>query len=165
VLRKLILPLAMLSIVATACTPFAPPASGTPAPNFELFDLDNRPVRLSDYLGCPVVINFWGTQCIYCLEEMPALEAVFRQELESDDGAVFLAVNVQDTAAKARAFMNDNGYTIPVLMDAGGQAAQAYNISALPVTVFVDRIGIIRYIKLGMFVSLEEINKALDLVR
>jgi len=165
-LRRLALPLVAIIILATACvSPFSVPLPDTPAPDFELFDLDNRAVRLSSYLGRPVVINFWGTQCVYCLEEMPELEAAFRQEAERVDGAIFLTVNVQDTASRARAFMNGNGYTMPVLMDVGGQVARAYNISAIPVTYFVDSSGIIRHIKLGMFQSQSEIMTALDLAR
>jgi len=164
-LKRLVVAFVLLPVLTISCAPFSAPAHGTPAPDFELFGFDNRVVRLSDYLGRPVVINFWGTQCIYCLEEMPDLEDAFRQESEKIDGAIFLAVNVQDTAATARTFMNNHGYTIPVLMDAGGRAARAYNVSAIPVTFIVDRTGIIRYVKLGMFLNLGEINAALELVR
>jgi len=164
-LKRLALLLVLLFVIATACSPPGALEVGAPAPDFELFDLNNRAVRLSDYLGRPVLINFWDTQCIYCLEEMPDLEAAFRQEAGKADGAVFLAVNVRDTAARARSFMNDNGYTIPVLMDAGNPTARAYDITAIPVTYIVDSAGIIRYVKLGMFRNLGEINAALDLVR
>lgn len=164
-LKKIALPLLVLSVLAVSCNTIAIPAVGTKAPDFELFDLNNQRVRLSDYLGRPVVINFWGTQCVYCLEEMPELEAAYLQESGIADGIAFLAINVQDSAATARAFMNNNGYTMPTLMDAGGRAAQSYNVSAIPVTFFIDRTGTISYVKLGMFVNLSEINSALDKIR
>jgi len=164
-LKKVFLSLVTLALTAAACSPFAPPTAGSEAPGIELFDLNNQAVRLSDFLGRPVVINFWGTQCPYCLDEMSALEAAFREESAQTDGAAFLAVNVQDTAAGARNFMNSNGYTLPVLMDAGSKAAQAYNVSAIPVTFFIDRTGIIRYVKLGAFLSVNEVSAALNTIR
>ena len=164
-LKKIILPLALLATLAAGCAPAMAPTVGAKAPDIELFDLDNHIVRLSDYSDRPVIINFWGTQCIYCLNEMAELETAFRQESVKADGVVFLTVNVQDTAATARAFMANNGYTMPALMDAGGRAAQAYGIYAIPVTFLINRAGTISYIKLGSFVSLDEINAALDKVR
>ncbi len=164
-LKWVALPLALLLALAASCSPISAPTVGAEAPNIELFDLNNRIVRLSDYFGRPVVVNFWGTQCVYCIVEMPELEAAFRQESEKADGVVFLTVNVQDTSSTARTFMNNNGYTMPVLMDIGGRVAQAYNVSAIPVTYFIDRTGTIRYVKLGMFSSLNEINIVLDTIR
>jgi len=164
-LRWVSLPLAVFTALISSCSTAGAPAVGSEAPSFELFDLNSSIIRLSDYLGRPVVVNFWGTQCVYCIEEMPDLEAAFRQESAKVDGAVFLTVNVQDSSAKARAFMNSNGYTLPVLMDAGGRVARAYQVSAIPVTFFIDRTGTIRYVKFGMFLSLGEINAVLETIR
>jgi len=164
-LKRVALALLLLSVLGMSCTSSATPIVGAPAPSFELFDLNNQAVRLSDYLGRPVIINFWGTNCGYCLEEMPILEAFFREEQAKTDGVALLAINMQDTLTTARAFMSYNNYTMPVLMDTGGRAASAYNVYAIPVTFLVDRTGIIRHIKLGMFSGLNELNAVLDTVR
>ena len=162
-MKRVVLSLFVLLVLATSCIHTdAKPTVGAQAPDFELFNLDSQSVRLSDYLGHPVVINFWGTQCDYCLEEMPILEAVYRQESSKTDGVIFLTINVQDSAARAQAFMKDNDYTMPVLMDAGGRAARAYGVTGIPVTFFVDYNGIIRYIKLGSFTNQDELEAALE---
>ena len=108
------------------------------APGFEAVDLDGRPVRLADYRGRPVLINFWASWCVPCRNEFPLLKAVH------DDDVTVLGVVFEDTVEAARAFMREQGATWPGLRDPGGRIAEQYDVGfrpGLPVTVAVDRAG------------------------
>ena len=156
----------LLSIlVAMSCSPNAAPTAGAKAPDFELSNTAGQTVRLSDYLGRPVAVNFWGIECVYCVEEMPDLQKAFEQESTKTDGVAWITVNVQDSLDGVRAYFADKGYTLPALADSRGQVAQAYGISAIPITFLIDREGIVRYVKRGMFLSINEINVALNRIR
>ena len=96
---------------------------------------------------------------------MPLLQQAYEQEAANSDGVVILTVNVQDNASKTKDFMESNRYTLPALIDDGGRAAHAYGVSAIPVTFFVTREGVVRYVKRGMFLSINEVNVAMGRVR
>ena len=96
---------------------------------------------------------------------MPLLQQAYEQESGKTDGVVLLTVNVQDTTAVVKAFMSDGKYTFPALIDSGGRVARAYAVSAIPVTYLIGRDGIIRYVKRGKFLSINEVNVALNKVR
>jgi len=89
------------------------------------------------------------------------MESIYKQESAKADGAVILTANIRDSLEGATAFMNSRGYTVPVLLDAHYGNSMLYGVSGVPMTVFIDRKGIIRYIKLGPFKSLSEIQKDL----
>ncbi len=112
-----------------------------PAPNFTVYNEKGEPVQLSDYLGKPVVLNFWASWCYYCKEEMPDFDAAYKSNPEIQ----FLMINVTDgsheTMATARAFIESKGYSFPVVYDTTLEAANAYGASGLPMTVFIDREG------------------------
>ena len=113
-----------------------PTASGR-APDFETVDLQGRAVRLADYRGRAVLLNFWASWCVPCRKEFPLLKAV--------NGTVaVLGVVFQDTTEAAAAFMGDQGATWPGLQDPGGRIADAFDVGfrpGLPVTVLIDRRG------------------------
>ena len=102
---------------------------------------------------------------MYCIEEMPLLQQAYDQETAKPDGVVLLTVNVQDTSATVKSFMEDGTYTFPALIDSGGRVARAYSVSAIPVTYLIGRDGIVRYVKRGKFLSINEVNVALGRVR
>jgi peroxiredoxin len=79
----------------TSCATDAPPQTGAKAPDFELYDTSGKAVRLSDYKGQAVLINFWDTDCTYCVEEMPLLQQAFEQESAAADGVVMLTINIR----------------------------------------------------------------------
>ncbi|WP_235832621.1 TlpA family protein disulfide reductase [Acetivibrio mesophilus] len=114
------------------------------APDFTLTDLDGNTVKLSDYKGKIVFLNFWASWCGPCTSEMPEFEQVHKEFLKGDD-AVILAVNLTDgfreTEEKARKFIDDNGYTMKVLLDTTGSVAQNYNIYSIPTTYVINRDG------------------------
>jgi thiol-disulfide isomerase/thioredoxin len=110
-----------------------------PAPDFELAGLDGKPVRLADFRGRVIFLNFWATWCPPCREEMPAMQALAR-ELEKD-GLVVLAVNYEESAETAEAFVRETGLTLPVVLDGEGAVARRYRVTGLPASFFVDRRG------------------------
>lgn len=131
-----------------------PPAAGQSGPvEFELTSLEGKKVRLSDYRGKVVVVNFWASWCPPCKAEMPELEEVHKAFAKSGDG-VLLAVNLTDggreTKATAKKYIEDGGYTFPVLLDEGTALAMEYGIYSIPQTYIIDKEGRIVDEILGM---------------
>ena len=96
---------------------------------------------------------------------MPLLQQAYEQESAKDDGVAWLMVNVQDSAATTKSFITGGSYTFPALVDAGGRVARAYGVSAIPVTYLINRDGTVRYVKRGKFLSINEVNVAMNKVR
>ncbi|MBR5501624.1 MAG: TlpA family protein disulfide reductase [Oscillospiraceae bacterium] len=112
------------------------------APDFAVEDMAGNTVRLSDFLGQPVVLNFWASWCGPCKMEMPAFQTLYD---EYGDSVAFLMVNLtdggQETRDTAKAFVAQSGYTFPVYLDTAYEAAIAYGVSAIPVTYFISADG------------------------
>ena len=112
------------------------------APDFTVYDAEGNAVTLSSFEGKPVVLNFWASWCRYCVEEMPDFERVYQ---EYRDDVNFLFVNVtdgsQETEEKAKAFVEAQGYDLPVYFDLDASAAYAYAVTGLPTTVLIDAEG------------------------
>jgi peroxiredoxin len=122
--------------------------SGEPAPDFELRTLDQTTVKLADYRGRVVFLNFWATNCEPCQREMPAFEAFMAQQ--PDDGPIVLAVNMGETYDQTNAYLTERGISgFPVLLDVNYEVADQYGIGAIPVTYVIDKDGIIRFSKFG----------------
>ena len=106
-----------------------------------MLDYSGKEVKLSDYVGKPIVLNFWATWCYYCKVEMPDFE---RARKENPD-VLFLMVNatdgVSETVESAKGYIEDNGYGFEVVFDTLGQARDAYYVSGFPTTYFIDEIG------------------------
>lgn len=112
-----------------------------PAPDFTVYDEAGNEVRLSDYLGKPVVVNFWASWCGPCRMEMPEFQ---EKHLELGGEVQFLMINMtggRETVETARDFIAGQGYTFPVLYDTEGDAAVTYGAYALPTTYFIDAAG------------------------
>jgi cytochrome c biogenesis protein CcmG/thiol:disulfide interchange protein DsbE len=122
------------------------PKVGNQAPDFALKSLDGDTVRLSDLRGKPVIVNFWATWCPPCKEEMPDIEKSYQKH--KDEGYIFLGVDMKEDAATVRAFVQ-NRYTWTFLLDPEGAAANAYYVTGVPETYFIDRDGIVRDAKIG----------------
>lgn len=116
---------------------------GSRAPNFEAQDLDGNIVRLSDFQGQPVILNFWATWCTSCEAEIPALEQVFQER--KDAGLVVLGVDWgEGRVGAARSFLDRLGATYVSVMDPSGAIGDRYRVRGLPVTLAIDRDGVIR---------------------
>lgn len=116
-----------------------------PAPDFTLKDWDGKDVSLSDYRGRVVVLNFWASWCPPCKAEMPDFQELHEKWTGADD-PVMLGVNLADgyqgeTMDVAKAFLDENGFTFPVLFDEDSVAASIYTSGSIPVTYVIDQEG------------------------
>ena len=112
------------------------------APDFTVQDWDGNAVNRTDYVGKPVVVNFWASWCPPCKGEMPDFEAVYQKY---GDDVQFMMVNLtdgqQETTASAKAYIEGQGYTFPVYFDTEMSAAIAYGVSSVPQTYFFNAEG------------------------
>ena len=118
-----------------------------PAPDITLTDQYGNTHTLSDYRGKVVFLNFWATWCPPCREEMPYIQEIYEETMEDDDtDLVILSVAApnqgRETSEKGiRSFLDENGYTYPVLMDYDGEVSDAYYIRSYPTTFMIDTRG------------------------
>lgn len=141
-----------------ATSPTAPVTGiqvGNLAPDFS-FDLETQSGTLSGLQGKPVILNFWATWCNPCRIEMPFLQAVYKENL--DKGLAMLTVNLRESPDVVNRYMQSTNLSLPVVFDSKGDIAQKYRVSAIPVTYFIDKSGIIRAVKIGAFLSKAEID-------
>jgi peroxiredoxin len=124
------------------------PEPGRPAPDFALPDLDGNTVRLSDFSGRPVVLNFWATWCAPCRLEMPELAQAAADYADRD--LVVLAINQDETAEQVGDFLSEVGLSLTALLDAGGEVGAAYGAFFLPTTFIVGPDGIVGAVHRGI---------------
>ncbi len=120
---------------------------GEPAPDFALKSASGENLRLSEYRGEVVMINFWATWCGPCRQEMPLLDELYDRYQRV--GFKLLGVNIDDDQAKAMKMVGELDVSFPVLFDAGKSVSRQYQVGAMPVTVLVDRSGTVRYVHHG----------------
>jgi peroxiredoxin len=131
-----------------AATPAAgAPRVGAPAPDFSLTGLDQQTVKLGQFHGKVVLLNFWATWCGPCSAEMPNIEQVYQGSSHED--IAILAVNQGEFAEQVRGYADLYHLHFPILLDDHGKVGNLYRVQALPTTVFVDRSGIIREVHIG----------------
>jgi peroxiredoxin len=110
-----------------------------PAKDFQVPDLERKPLRLSEFKGKVVFLNFWATWCKPCEAEMPSMERLWRRYRER--GLVVLAVSTDTDPALVARFVKQRALTFPVGVDRDMQAASLYGVWALPSTFIVDKQG------------------------
>ena len=120
-----------------------------PSADFELLDMDEEKVKLSDYRGKVVLLNFWATWCPPCIREMPSMEHL-HQQLDADDFEV-IAVNQMEDGDQVFAFTGqlEVDPTFPILFDTSSEVSMAYGVRGLPTTYLLDKQGNIRYRAVG----------------
>ena len=110
------------------------------APDFTLKDIDGKTVKLSDFKGKIVILNFWAVWCKYCLIEMPDFNELNKQ-LAKENNAVILAVDVQESEKTVKEYLTSNNIGLKVLMDTDGAVSQTYGVSGFPTTFFINKDG------------------------
>lgn len=135
-----------------------PPRVGSPAPEFELPNLEGQPRRLADYRGQVVLLNFWATWCKPCTKEMPAMQAAYDQL--KDEGFVVIAINELEDLDRVRAHIAEHGHTFPVWMDSDNKVANMYGVVGLPVSVFIDESGRVREYVKGSLLTAAKIHQS-----
>src|SRR5262245_21865273 len=123
------------------------PARGKAAEDFTLPLLDGKRFRLAENQGRPVFINFWATWCPPCLDELPAMERLWREHKER--GLVMLAISLDTNPKLVAPYVAKHGFTFQVAIDSKFDVSNAYGVRALPATVLVDRRGQLAALALG----------------
>ena len=112
------------------------------APDFTVYDAEGNEVHLTDFVGKPIVLNFWASWCGPCKMEMPDFNEKY---LELGEEVQFLMINMTDgsreTVAIASEFIKESGYSFPVFYDTKMDAANTYGAYSLPMTFFIDAEG------------------------
>ncbi len=117
------------------------------APDFTLKSLDGNNLRLEEFRGKVVLINFWASWCGPCRQEMPLLDRLHNRY--EDTGFTVLGVNVEGDSKPAQEIVDKTNVTFPVLIDEGQKVSERYDLEAMSSTIVIDRDGVIRYIHLG----------------
>jgi peroxiredoxin len=120
---------------------------GSLAPDFELEDINVGLLRLSDFRGKVVLVNFWATWCAPCRFEMPTFQSRFEQ---FGGDLVVLAVDFDEPPEQVAAFAEELGLTFNVLLDPGGETQNLYQVRGYPSSVFVDPDGVVQVIHIGI---------------
>lgn len=126
---------------------------GDRAPDFALADLDGEPVRLADYVGRPVLVNFWASWCLPCVEEFPILAEAL--EAHADMGLAVIGIVYRDRSEAARAFGEQLGATWPLVMDPGERVARAYGVFGPPESWLIGPDGFLVSRHIGPFTAEE----------
>jgi cytochrome c biogenesis protein CcmG/thiol:disulfide interchange protein DsbE len=140
--------IALLAFGMSRDPAFVPsPLIDNPAPRFELETLDRDTVRLADHLGDVVMVNFWASWCLACIDEHPLL--VRTERLYEDQGVHVIGVVYQDGRDNARRWMEQRGGGWVNGLDRGSRAAIEYGVRGVPETFFIARDGRVVYRQIG----------------
>ena len=138
---------------------------GQLAPDFVLKSASGDNLRLSEFRGDVVMINFWATWCGPCRQEMPLLDELYSQYQRV--GFNLLGVNIDDDSGKAMNMIAELGVSFPVLFDTHKVVSKLYAVDAMPVTILVDRSGMVRHVHHGYKPGYEQdyLNEIRSLLR
>jgi len=140
--------------VMTASSLAASDLAGRSAPDFALKSASGENLRLSEYRGDVVMINFWATWCGPCRQEMPLLDDLYGRYQRV--GFSLLGVNIDDDSRRALQMVEELGVSFPVLFDVTKEVSKLYQVEAMPVTVLLDREGTVRHVHHGYKPGYEE---------
>lgn len=136
----------------------------TPAPDFTVLDYDGNEVKLSDFKGTPVVLNFWASWCPPCKSEMPDFDEIYQ---DYKGKICFMMVNLtdgtQETIETAKGYVEGEGCSFPVYFDTKSEGAMAYGVYSIPTTFFIDANGDVVAYASGAL-SKEGLQKGIDMI-
>lgn len=158
-IKKLALGLVFSILAATSLA--ASGMEGQVAPDFVLKSTSGENLRLSEYRGDVIMINFWATWCGPCRQEMPLLDELYRRYHRV--GFNLLGVNIDDDTTRALRMVEELDLHFPVVFDTRKEVSRLYNVEAMPATILVDREGNIRHVHHGYKPGYED--KYLDQIR
>lgn len=134
------------------------------APDFAVLDSNGKEVKLSDYFGKPIVLNFWASWCYYCKEEMPDFNNAYFNHPDVE----FMMINVTDgqreTLEIAETYVKEQGYDFPVYYDTELNAASTYGASGLPITFFIDKNGDLVTYASGMLTA-DNLEQGIEMIK
>lgn len=141
--------LALLAGAVAFTTQAAPPTTlvGKEAPDFALRGRDGRNLRLSEFRGQVVLVNFWARWAGDSRAQMQALDRI--NTTYQRVGLIVLGVSVDDDLRRAREFADAMSVSYPILFDSGSSLGKDYLLQKMPVTILVDRSGVVRYSGVG----------------
>ena len=139
--------------------------TGQTAPDFVLKSATGENIRLSEYRGDVVMINFWATWCGPCRQEMPLLDELYGRYQRV--GFNLLGVNIDDDPRRAMAMVNELGISFPVLFDEDKKVSKLYEVETMPLTILLDREGTVRHVHHGYQPGYEQeyLNEIRSLLR
>ena len=158
-IKKLALALVFSILAATSLASSG--MEGQVAPDFVLKSTTGENLRLSEYRGDVVMINFWATWCGPCRQEMPLLDELYTRYHRV--GFNLLGVNIDDDTTRALRMVEELDLHYPVVFDTRKEVSRLYNVKAMPATILVDREGNIRHVHYGYKPGYED--KYLDQIR
>lgn len=132
---------------------------GQSIPDFTLKDLDGKDVRLSDYKGKLLILDFFTTRCYYCVEEMP--DMVEFQKRYRDKDVVLLPVSIGESKESVQAFLKKHNLDTPVLLDEKGELMKTFGAYATPTHSFIDKNQLFMGNSMGQL-SLEKLSEFVD---
>lgn len=140
---------------------------GYKVPDFSLtlysgYEYDGQSeVKISELRGKVIFLNFWASWCKPCEQEAATLETAWKY-YQPGGNVVFLGVDYVDTEPEARLFLKKFGNTYPNGPDLGTKISQFFRIQGVPETFIIDTNGILRYVKIGPFLTVDEITAVID---
>ena len=134
------------------------------ASDFTMLDMEGNEVKLSDFFGTPIVLNFWASWCPPCKAELPDFEEACKRY---EGKVTFLMVNLTDgqreTVEVAKSYITSQGYTFPVYFDTKYEAAYTYGVSSIPQTYFINADGSLEARATGM-ISAAQLEKGIGMI-
>lgn len=109
----------------------------------ELIDINKNKLKLSELKGSVLFVNFWATWCESCIEELPAIEGLFRN-LSENPKFKLITILYKDNGDRAFSYMKENDYTFPIYLNPDGSAAKKFGITGVPETFIIDKKGVLR---------------------
>jgi peroxiredoxin len=134
--------------------------AGDTTVDFRFQDAAGTTFSLSDFRGKLVMLNFWTSWCGYCVEELPNIQQIYDEW--SYDDLVLLAIDKGEDLATVATFIQDEGYSLPIVMDEEQKVVAQYGVTAIPTTFFIDGEGTIQYKQIGYFHTTEDIEEVLN---